>query len=62
MTNPQTAPNVPDVTPAVPEIETDHEAGLEGAASFADAESREILNLLGDQAAGSACCGGSCCA
>lgn len=32
-----------------------------GAASFADAESREILNLLGDDAAGGSCCGGSCC-
>lgn len=37
------------------------DAGLQGAASFADAESREILNLLGDADAGS-CCGGSCCA
>ncbi|SDQ26479.1 hypothetical protein [Leucobacter chromiiresistens] len=34
-------------------------AGLDGAASFADAESREIMNLLGD---GGSCCGGSCCA
>lgn len=34
-----------------------------GAAGFADAESREILNLLGgDAAAGGSCCGGSCCA
>ncbi|PII82838.1 hypothetical protein BMH32_03935 [Leucobacter sp. OLJS4] len=33
-----------------------------GAAGFADAESREILNLLGDDAAaGGSCCGGSCC-
>ncbi|MEJ6490428.1 hypothetical protein PQI23_11920 [Leucobacter sp. USCH14] len=32
---------------------------LDGAASFADAETREIMNLLGD---GGACCGGSCCA
>ena len=33
-------------------------------ASLADAESREILNLLGDQpeATGGSCCGGSCCA
>lgn len=39
------------------------EAGLEGAASFADAEAREILNLLGDAepGAGGSCCGGSCC-
>ncbi len=38
---------------------------MESAASFADAETREILNLLnsGGQAAdGGSCCGGSCCA
>jgi len=40
---------------------TSAEAGFAGAASFADAESREILNLLGDDAAGGSCCGGSCC-
>lgn len=33
----------------------------EGAASFADAETREILNLLGESDAGGSCCGGSCC-
>lgn len=33
----------------------------QGAAGFADAESREILNLLGDAEAGGTCCGGSCC-
>ncbi len=32
-----------------------------GAAAFADAETREILNLLGDDGAGGSCCGGSCC-
>lgn len=32
-----------------------------GIAAFADAETREILNLLGDQDSGGACCGGSCC-
>lgn len=32
-----------------------------GAASFASAESIEILNLLGDDAAGGSCCGGGCC-
>lgn len=37
-------------------------AGLGGAASFADAESREILNLLGGGMNDGACCGGSCCA
>lgn len=40
------------------------EASLESAAAFADAESREILNLLGgsasDEDAGG-CCGGGCC-
>lgn len=40
----------------------DPQAGLDGAASFADAETREILNLLGDAEAGGSCCGGSCCA
>ena len=35
---------------------------LPGAAAFADAETREILNLLGDGAEGGSCCGGSCCA
>ncbi|MBL5974041.1 MAG: hypothetical protein D3X82_09860 [Candidatus Leucobacter sulfamidivorax] len=37
------------------------EAAGFGAAAFADAETREILNLLGDEAAGGSCCGGSCC-
>ena len=37
------------------------EAGFTGAAGFADAEAREILNLLGDDSAGGSCCGGSCC-
>ena len=39
----------------------DPAAGLQGAAGFADAESREILNLLNDTEAGGSCCGGSCC-
>lgn len=47
--------------PAVP-ADTNPEAGLDGAASFADAETREILNLLGNGSAGGGCCGGSCCA
>ena len=38
------------------------EAGVGGAAGFADAESREILNLLNSGEAGGSCCGGSCCA
>lgn len=38
------------------------EVQLPGAAAFADAETREILNLLGDSAEGGSCCGGSCCA
>lgn len=33
---------------------------LGGAASFASAESIEILNLL-DDAEGGSCCGGGCC-
>lgn len=33
----------------------------EGAASFADAETREILNLLGESDAAGGCCGGGCC-
>jgi len=34
---------------------------VESAASFADAETREILKLLGDSGADSGCCGGTCC-
>lgn len=45
------------VAPAEPGF--DAEAGI-GAAAFASAESREILNLLGDDASGGSCCGGSC--
>jgi len=41
------------------EPEFDAEAGI-GAAAFASAESREILNLLADGASGGSCCGGSC--
>lgn len=37
-------------------------ASYAGAAAAAEAETREILNLLGDAEAGGACCGGSCCA
>lgn len=37
------------------------EASIAGAAAFADAETLEILNLLGDDAAAGSCCGGSCC-
>lgn len=37
-------------------------AAYAGAAAAADAETREILNLLGDADAGGSCCGGSCCA
>lgn len=32
-----------------------------GAASFADAETREILQLLGQSDAADGCCGGGCC-
>ena len=41
---------------------TQPEASIAGAAAFAGAETAEILNLLGDSAAGGSCCGGSCCA
>ncbi|WP_427869268.1 hypothetical protein [Leucobacter luti] len=42
-------------------VELHPEAGIGGAAAFADAEAREILNLLGESESGGACCGGSCC-
>lgn len=42
-------------------IEFNFEASIAGAAAFADAETLEILNLLGDNGSGGACCGGSCC-
>ena len=51
-----------EVSQVAPHTETDPAAGLDGAASFADAETREILNLLGNTSAGGSCCGGSCCA
>lgn len=40
---------------------TSFDAGLPSAAAFADAETREILNLLGNSAEGGSCCGGGCC-
>lgn len=55
-------------TAGEPQVATlNPEAGMDAAAAFgvagaASAESAEILNLLGDQEAGSSCCGGSCCA
>jgi len=42
-----------------PAVDLNLDAGIAGAAS---AESAEILNLLGEQESGAACCGGSCCA
>ncbi|MHA3724528.1 hypothetical protein ACXR2T_11685 [Leucobacter sp. HY1910] len=38
-------------------------ASIAGAAAFADAEAREILNLLGEESgeAAGGCCGGGCC-
>jgi hypothetical protein len=45
-------------TPGSPAL--DASADLASAATFASAESREILNLLGESEGGS-CCGGSCC-
>lgn len=50
MSDTNTQTDTPDLSAA---------AGIAGAAS---AESAEILNLLGDQAQGASCCGGSCCA
>lgn len=44
------------------EATTDPAASLASAATFAGAESREILNLLGEQETAGACCGGGCCA
>lgn len=51
-----------DKTTAPAALNTD--AGMESAAAFADAETREILNLLsGNDSAEDAggCCGGGCC-
>lgn len=54
---------VTETSPASDDELTEPEFG--GVASFADAESREILNLLnqGDAsgAAAGGCCGGGCC-
>ena len=36
------------------------DAGYSGLVSFVDAETREILNLLGDDSSAGGCCGGSC--
>lgn len=47
--------------PAAEPINLDAEAGISGAAAFADAETAEILNLLAGDSAGGSCCGGSCC-
>ena len=44
---------------AAPELNP--EAGIGGAAAFANAESMEILNLLGDASGAGSCCGGGCC-
>lgn len=52
-------PAVADVAQAQPE---QPEQEFMSAAGFADAESREILNLLGEGDSGASCCGGSCCA
>lgn len=48
----------------VPEAEAEAttDASNFGAAGLADAETREILNLLGTNVEGAgSCCGGSCC-
>lgn len=47
---------------SAPVVEETTEAANFGAAGFADAETREILNLLGtDVESAGSCCGGSCC-
>lgn len=53
-TNVDETENAPELNPA---------AGIAGAAASADAEAREILNLLGEQngEAAGGCCGGGCC-
>ena len=45
-------------TKTEPQQATDPGAGIAG---LADAEAREILNLLGESDAGGSCCGGGCC-
>lgn len=58
--------NSTSITPVVENPESagspalDASASLASAADFASAESREILNLLGESEGGS-CCGGGCC-
>lgn len=50
---------------AAENIDVNAEASMAGLAAFASAETREILNLLGQTDAGDAeggCCGGGCCA
>lgn len=62
MSEKTTAPAAADQ--AAPEVAFNSEASIAGAAAFADAESREILNLLGGDASGDdagGCCGGGCC-
>ncbi|MGK0740936.1 hypothetical protein ACSHWG_03525 [Leucobacter sp. Z1108] len=54
-----TEPQIP--TEQAESFEQTVPASFTGAASFADAESREILNLLGEGDSAGACCGGSCC-
>ena len=53
-TNVDETANAPELNPA---------ASIAGAAAFADAEAREILNLLGQEngEAAGGCCGGGCC-
>ncbi|MGK0721296.1 hypothetical protein [Leucobacter sp. W1478] len=59
---PQVSAELPEVTEQAELSEQSTPVSFAGAASFADAESREILNLLGESDSGGACCGGSCCA
>lgn len=51
-----------DTRPADAATPSPAAASYAGAAAAADAETREILNLLSDAEAGGSCCGGSCCA
>lgn len=51
-------------TPTAEDRETADTRGFNldaGIAAAAQAETAEILNLLGEQEAGGSCCGGSCC-
>lgn len=46
---------------SVEQATTEAEVELAGVTGFVDAETREILNLLGEAEAEGGCCGGGCC-